>query len=187
MLHRLLVSVFCLHLLAANVAVCGGSQRGGRRPQQKVNAEKAIKKLLRQHAIPAPHYLDEEEPQRLPPPKIWRVNQTDRKEGEPPFPLPQPRDENGTVGVPDGVRRFMVLTTQRSGSGWLLHKLESRYPHIRADPSEPFIGPKHAFGDPDYNVITEQQFRYLLDRTLLRRCGMKEWQPRELACGFKFM
>ena len=62
-----------------------------------------------------------------------------------PVVLPQPIPKPGVeFGVPTGVRRFILLTTQRSGSGWLLHKLSSRYPHVRADPSEPFIGARHA-------------------------------------------
>lgn len=197
------------------------------RPRGAAAPQAVLKKLLRQKAIPAPHYMLEETPHPLPTKKqqqqqrkkahpsssaaTTETNQSslllslskDDKAGDDddaesisqraptgfvlPFPLEQPHAVLGPIGVPSGVRRFILLTTQRSGSGWLLHKLASRFPHVRADPSEPFIGPKHALEDAEYNAMGDQNFRYFLDRTLLRRCGMNGWQPREVACGFKFM
>eukprot|EP00750_Incisomonas_marina_P018113 INCI2713.2.p1 GENE.INCI2713.2~~INCI2713.2.p1 ORF type:complete len:374 (+),score=40.59 INCI2713.2:534-1655(+) len=173
------------------------------RPRGAVAPQNVLKKLLRQKAIPAPHYMLEEQPRPLPSKNQRQkahssartANQSSlalsNGESQPgydlPFPLEQPHSVLGPIGVPSGVRRFILLTTQRSGSGWLLHKLASRFPHVRADPSEPFIGPKHALQDAEYNAMGEQNFRYFLDRTLLRRCGMNGWQPREVACGFKFM
>ena len=202
--------------------------------QRQRDDDKKLKKLLRQHSIPAPHYFAlEENPHPLLPPRqrlkgnISSTKPTIRKGSRNeydaallrPLSFPQPvdpsdwngehnteeqqeqeqegsglrgstsrsRDRAVAVGVPSGVQRFIVLTTQRSGSGWLLHKLASRFPHIRADPSEPFTGPKHAMTNAEYNQMGYDHFRYFLDRTLIRRCGVDGWQARELACGFKFM
>jgi hypothetical protein len=111
---------------------------------------------------------------------------------EMPYPLPQPplsaargggggdNDSNASslssyeVGVPSGVRRFIILTTQRSGSGWLLHKLASRYPHVRADPSEPFIGVKIAF-TPDECVRFARAVPF---RTPARPCRARTARAR---------
>ncbi len=41
------------------------------------------------------------------------------------------------IPLPEASSQFIVLTQQRTGSGWLMHLFASQHPYIRATPSEP--------------------------------------------------
>jgi len=50
-------------------------------------------------------------------------------------PAPAPYDVStftGRMDLPEGVQRFILFTTQRAGTGWTMHKFQSRAPFVRA-------------------------------------------------------
>lgn len=54
--------------------------------------------------------------------------------GVPKVPAPAPLGEfDGEMVLPEKVQRFLLFTTQRAGTGWTMHKFQSRAPMIRAE------------------------------------------------------